>query len=92
MMATAPFTATGHGPTQRGPRLMGRVMSVIGVPMLLTRVCIARRPGAARSWLIGAMRLIWCTIDPLINHEARINHVDGTDIVLVSELGLMGLM
>ena len=31
-------------------------------------------------------------IGPLINHEARINDVDGTDIVLVSELGLMGLM
>src|SRR2546421_8172187 len=27
-----------------------------------------------RSWLIRVMRLIRCTIDPRINHEARINH------------------
>ena len=27
-----------------------------------------------RSWLIRAMWLIWCTIDPLIHHEARIHH------------------
>jgi len=38
------------------------------------------------SWLIGVMRLIWCTMVPQINHEARINHVTPTKIVLVSEL------
>ena len=37
-----------------------------------------------RSWLIRAMRLIRCTIDPQINHEARIHHVKVTMIVLVS--------
>ena len=28
-----------------------------------------------RSWLFRASRLIWCTIDPQINREARIHHV-----------------
>jgi hypothetical protein len=42
-------------------------------PVVLERavVCQARK----RSWLIRAMRLIRCTVDPQINHEARINHV-----------------
>jgi hypothetical protein len=41
---------------------------------------------AERSWLIRVMRLIWCTIDPQINHKAWINHVKVKIIVLVSEL------
>jgi hypothetical protein len=36
-----------------------------------------RPSGGGISWLIRAMRLIRCTIDPLIHHEARINHVNG---------------
>ena len=47
------------------------------------------------TWWIRVMRLIRCTIDPQINHEARINHVNPTKIVLVSEFlmqkRLMGL-
>ena len=31
------------------------------------------------------MRLIRCTIDPRINHEARINHVKSKTTALVSE-------
>jgi len=48
------------------------------------RAGIARQPTAEIAWLIGVMRLIWCTIDPLINHEARINHLKFSMIVLVS--------
>jgi hypothetical protein len=32
------------------------------------------------------MWLFWCTIDPLIDHEARINHAKVAIIALVSEL------
>src|SRR5207248_5651288 len=48
--------------------------------LVLMRPVIPERPtvyqSVQRSWLIWAMRLIRCTIDPLINHEARINHID----------------
>ena len=30
------------------------------------------------TWWIRVMRLIWCTLDPLINRRARINHDDVT--------------
>ena len=36
--------------------------------------------------MIQVMRLIRCTIDPRINHEARIDHDKSTLVVLVSEL------
>src|SRR2546430_1343811 len=36
-------------------------------------------PDRKRSWLIGVVRLIRCTVGPLINHKARINHVKGRD-------------
>jgi hypothetical protein len=35
--------------------------------------------------LIRAIGLIWCTIDPLIHHEARIHHVRFKISELVSE-------
>jgi len=38
--------------------------------------------------LIGALRLIRCTIGHLINHEARINHGKVETIALVSEFCL----
>jgi len=56
----------------------------MGKLLRLVHKCIARRSDAKRSWLIQAMRLIRCTIDPQINHKARINHVKVTMIVLVS--------
>src|SRR6478672_2685952 len=31
-------------------------------------------PVSERSWLFRAPWLFWCTIDPRINHEARIHH------------------
>ena len=40
---------------------------------------------AKLAWLIRAMRLIWCTIDPLIHHEAQIHHAKSKIIELVSE-------
>ena len=47
--------------------------------------CSMTYVAAKRSWLIRVMRLIRCTIDPQINHEARINHAKIAVIVLVSE-------
>src|SRR6185437_12587673 len=32
------------------------------------------RSSSRLSWWIRAWWLFWCTIDPLIHHEARINH------------------
>ena len=56
------------------------------VPMVpMVRKRSMRYVARKRSWLIRVMRLIRCTIVPQINHEARINHVKVTMIVLVSE-------
>ena len=30
--------------------------------------------------------MIWCTIDPLINHQARIHHVKVSAIELISKI------
>ena len=40
----------------------------------LVHRCIVRRPAARRSWWKRAWRLIWCTMMPLIHHQARIHH------------------
>ena len=42
----------------------------------MARTVRAVRSGWKRSWLKRASRLIWCTIDPQINHRAWINHVE----------------
>ena len=51
----------------------------------------SQQPAAELSWLIRVTWLIRCTIDPLINHKALINHVNVMIVVLMSEYGLMGL-
>ena len=35
-----------------------------------------------RSWWIRASWLIWCTIDPLIHHQALIHHAKSRSVVL----------
>ena len=60
-----------------------RGMVPLGAEMQIGPVVrIARK----RSWLIRASWWFWCTIDPLIDHEARINHAKVKVIALVCEL------
>jgi hypothetical protein len=47
------------------------VMPVRAVVLERAVVCQIRK----RSWWFWASWLIWCTMGPQINHEARINHV-----------------
>src|SRR5205823_968113 len=55
-------------------------LPLLGLPLSLVLMSpvIPERPTVGHSaqiaWLIRAMRLIRWTIDPQINHEARINH------------------
>src|SRR5580692_3158188 len=49
-----------------------------GAPLRQERSVMHERrvlhPAGKRSWLKRALWLIWCTIGPQINHEARNNH------------------
>ena len=51
--------------------------------MMQERLMVRR--AVERSWLKRAPWLIRCTIDPLINHQARINHEKAQVIELVIE-------
>ena len=44
----------------------------------VVRECALVRQFRKRSWWIRASGLIWCTIDPQINHRARINPADSS--------------
>ena len=74
----------GRGIQVSGPSRRFSALSVVLMSPVIPQAPKVDHP-VQRSWLIRAMRLIWCTIDPQIHHEARINHGNLAFLVLVSE-------